>query len=459
MTFKVTKAYNDDTQGFDETVAYRILHCTNVDGNNNKYFVIELQKNPTTGQFRIFTQYGRLAHANTYDLRGPSDDLEAVRKEFDGIVRKKLRGKKIKAEDGTVREERYVEIDTPSPTVGSANIRKAKPSGGSRNFRDVFAEDDQFAVPVRTLLSQLLEENIHQITGLSAVTVSDAGLETPLGPVTVEHLAKARAMLEALRQIGPIDVRDPQVRRLNTDYFSLVPHRFGSRITDRDMISSDATLLQEFDLLDQMETAVQMSDASQDNAAAGTRHDYGLRMELLTDQGACDEIVQRVDSTRRHTQLNAWKVRRIFTLENKDRSRYRPLPGPEYDLFHGSKNANVLSILLNGFMIPPVSAPHVTGRMFSDGVYGASAVTKSLNYSTGFWDGRGNQYDNSFVFIARFSMGNVYETYTSMPQGLPRGTSYNSIHAKAGKSLANDEYIVPNVNQVTITHLIEFGRG
>jgi hypothetical protein len=45
-----------------------------------------------------------------------------------------------------------------------------------------------------------------------------------------------------------------------------------------------------------------------------------------------------------------------------------------------------------------------------------------------------------------------------MPNGLPRGSTYHSIHAKVGVGLANDEYIVYGLSQTTITHLIELGR-
>ena len=460
MAFTATKAYDNATNGFDETVEFKVLNCTNVDGNNNKFFCIELQKHPGTGQYRIFTQYGRLNQTSTYDLRGPSADFAEVRKEYDSIIKKKLRGKKIKEADGTVREEKYVEIDVVAPTVGSPNIRrKASVSGSGKNFRDVFATDTRYEPMVRKLLTQLLEENIHNITGLASVTVSNSGLETPLGPVTAEHIAKARAYLDQLRQIGQIDVRDATVRRLNTNYYSLIPHSFGSRITDSDMIADDSKLLQEFDLLEQMETAVKMSAQSQQDTAHVP--DLGLQIEVLTDRREYDEIVQRVEKSRKHAQLNEWKVKQIYRVCNvKERARYRPRPtGPELDLFHGSKNANILSILLNGFYVPPVNAPHVTGRMFGNGVYGASAVTKSLNYSIGYWDGRRNRYDNTFVFITRFAMGKTMEVYQSMPSGLPRGSDYESIHAKAGPALANDEFIVPNVDQTTITHLIEFARN
>ena len=89
-------------------------------------------------------------------------------------------------------------------------------------------------------------------------------------------------------------------------------------------------------------------------------------------------------------------------------------------------------------------------------VHGASASTKSLNYSTDYWSG--NRYDNAFLFITGFSMGNVLETCTSMPNGLPWGSIYHVIDTKAGGGLSNDEHIVYDLSQATIAPLIDLGR-
>jgi poly [ADP-ribose] polymerase len=130
--------------------------------------------------------------------------------------------------------------------------------------------------------------------------------------------------------------------------------------------------------------------------------------------------------------------------------------GPEYDLFHGSANANLLSIMLNGFYVPPSSASHVTGRMFGNGVYGASSSSKSFRYSVGLWGGRRSRIDAAYMFVVRFGMGKVYETHSTMSSGAPRG--YHSIHAKAGQHLLNDEFIVYDTRQARVTHLIEMKK-
>ena len=54
--------------------------------------------------------------------------------------------------------------------------------------------------------------------------------------------------------------------------------------------------------------------------------------------------------------------------------------GNVQELWHGTRAGNLLSILRAGFTIPPANAPHVTGRMFGNGVYFSDQSTKSLNY-------------------------------------------------------------------------------
>ena len=53
-------------------------------------------------------------------------------------------------------------------------------------------------------------------------------------------------------------------------------------------------------------------------------------------------------------------------------------------------------------------------------------------------------------------MGKTYDCKSSLYNGAPSG--YDSVHAHAGSSLYNDEYIVYNLSQVTIKYLIELEK-
>jgi poly [ADP-ribose] polymerase len=136
----------------------------------------------------------------------------------------------------------------------------------------------------------------------------------------------------------------------------------------------------------------------------------------------------------------------VATWNKKDK------PLNHQELWHGTKKSNIISILKNGFVIPPSNAKHVVGRMFgSDGIYLSDQSTKSLNYSYGWWSGSRDK--NCYMFLCDALLGKQY-----IPNGscshLPKG--YNSIFAKAGYSnVQNNEMIVP-LNQVNPKYLIEF---
>jgi poly [ADP-ribose] polymerase len=215
--------------------------------------------------------------------------------------------------------------------------------------------------------------------------------------------------------------------------------------------------MEEYDLLDQLEAAVQMGLTTNTNASKQFANFETDIEPIPSSDKIYKNLVKIVESSKKHGHLMRWKVQNIYNVQiKKERQRFETAEsryGNVQEYFHGSQNANLLSILLGGLIIPPMNAGHVTGRMFGNGIYGADSSTKSLNYSTGGWSGRRNKFNNSFLFRVKFAMGKTYETGYST-QKPPSG--YHSISALASKgSLQNNEFIVYNLDQCTVTHLIE----
>jgi poly [ADP-ribose] polymerase len=464
--------------GFTETTKHVILMCGNVDGNANKFYVLELQHNSNNDDqrdYRLYSEYGRIGRDHpARDLREGLSLYEAE-KEFERIKKSKLKKKTKtrKLKDGDDKHaEQYREVDIAAPTIGSPNIRATgsanggstttttKRSGGAA-VGAIFSQMG-YQPSVQTLLSQLLAENIHNIEATSNVTVTHNGLETPLGPITHGHIGTARDAINRLQAIsgtGTGNVRDDTdrtVRDLNSEFFSLVPHQMGRTITAADMLLSDDDIDKKLDLLQGMEAALTVTTAD-DKDDDSPKLPLSMT-ELATKHPAFRAIKDKVVSTAKHHDVRDWRISRIFEAENaKELARFRnPSNGPEYDLFHGSANANLLSIMLNGFYVPPSSASHVTGRMFGNGVYGASSSSKSFRYSVGLWGGSRSRMQTAYMFVVKFGMGKIYECTNTMYNGAPKG--YHSIHAKAGRSLQNDEFIVYDPRQARVTHLIEMAQ-
>jgi poly [ADP-ribose] polymerase len=156
-------------------------------------------------------------------------------------------------------------------------------------------------------------------------------------------------------------------------------------------------------------------------------------------------------------QSNSLSVHAVYTVKIAVMSnafdKYGATLPDIRQLWHGTKASNLLSILKGGLIIPSSSSGHVTGRMYGDGVYASSVSTKALNYATNFW-GSGGSTDRTFMFLLDMAMGKYYDAQTwggSFPKS---GT--HSTWARAGRALKNDEMIVYRLDQVNLTHLVEF---
>lgn len=465
--FEVRKASDNANNGFNETVEYKVLNQNNVETNHNKFYCLEIQKN-SKGEYRIFTHYGRLGSSNIYEIRDkcegkPITDFDAVKKEFDSIFKKKLKGKR-NSETGEM--EAYVEVDVVAPTVGSENIRhksEKKVVTSSKAAIDVSGYDPM----VSKLLDQLIDENVHNITSNTSIKyTATGGFATELGPVTPSHIAKARQPLDELNKLmgtkGEADASNRDVIHLNSLFFSLIPKPFSRKITEADMILDANALQAEYDILDQLATGVQMGSAM-GGSAAQRMNALGTEVEILKDKAERERITNYIVRSKaaNHQGSDVWgfKVRQIYQIKIPDeRNRYERTGkslGSIQEVFHGSANSNLLSILKGGLIIPPCSAPHVCGRMFGNGIYGANNSTKSLNYSIGYWGAKRSKYGNAFLFLADFAMGKYYTVQSSV-NSAPKG--YDSIWAKKGSSLYNDELIVPTLPQCTLKYMVEMTK-
>lgn len=462
-SLKTKKVHTHDSGAFSETVEYKILHCSVVEGNSNKFYAAELQKNPSTGNYRIFTHYGRLGVTDVYEIREqtpagtPISNLTYAKQEFDKLVSQKL---KKRSNSGSTPYQ-YFEVQVAVPKVGSTNIR-GKNIGSVEVIQTTkIATADIVEPTLRRLIDQVVEENIHHIKTVTALTLTSSGFETPLGPVTSTQVDKARGVLQSLQKMlkkGTLDPEDSMVRDSNNTYYSLIPHDFGSKIQKSDWILDEAKLIEENDLLDQLAAAVQMG-SSIGSSTQDKISKLGIDIELVTDKKDVDRVKAYIIRSRssNHSGVFRWEPKNVFKLRiPKERERYEkegvPL-GNVKELFHGSRNCNIMSIMLNGLIIPPCNAPGVTGRMFGDGLYYADSSTKSMNYSLGNWGGSRNKYPNAFLFLANVALGKSHLAKRALYTGVPKG--YNSIFAEGGADLINNEYIVPSLHQATMTYLVE----
>ena len=161
----------------------------------------------------------------------------------------------------------------------------------------------------------------------------------------------------------------------------------------------------------------------------------------------------------------AFKVKHISSYNKMKKYCIDNNVGNNVDLFHGSRNQCMLSILNSGLVLHPTNAV-ITGAMYGAAIYGASKAKKSMGYTSlsgSYWS---NGSDNKgYLMIFDFALGKQLKhkthrswMYTLNADNIKKYGDYDSFHAVGGDSIINDEFMVYNEHQCTIKYLIETGN-
>ena len=448
-----------------EVVEHRIGNQTNADSNANKFFSLELHKS-TNGKYRVYSNYGRVSDdefTGAVGVYGPGTEHEA-RAFFETKFKAKVRPSKG-----------YEEVEFVRPKVGSpasrSVVKTVKEEDVPDDKKQKFNESQKKAkkIPplklstdVKRLVSQWYKENSHSITSNAAVKITSDGIETALGVLSFKQIEKGRDILSDLSQAIKDD-STKDIRDLSSDFYSKIPAKLGRKISDADLITSDALVTQKFDLLQLMEDALEVGGAS---FMAGVDQQYrdinADIKQLAKTSREWKRVDKKIQSTRGHNHYHTTStVKNVFEVSlNADHSRYDACDvDNEQELFHGSRNCNILGILSRGLMIAPPQAP-VSGYMFAKGGYFADSSTKSINYSMGVFNGSYSS-KNYFLFLCKVKLGKQkllkHSDYNASKYCL-NGGDYDSVKGCKGSSLIHNEYIVYTLPQMRITHIVELER-
>ena len=218
-------------------------------------------------------------------------------------------------------------------------------------------------------------------------------------------------------------------------------------------------------LLSTLESQILTNSQTQNTSADGKNilEEMDTTMSLVTDAKEIAKIKNLVDTQNKDLIKNIYKVTNSTTQKRFDDHVSKAKNKKVELLFHGSRNCNFLGIIQKGLLIRPTNAIH-TGSMFSDGLYFSDYSQKSLGYSSlsgSYW----TKGDDKKGFLALFSvhMGRQKDIYQhdSSCYSLDKTTKkdgYDSVFAHKGTSLRNNEIIVYNSDQSTISYLIEMER-
>jgi len=311
------------------------------------------------------------------------------------------------------------------------------------------------------LIDRLVQANVHRITSSTQITFnSSTGLfSTPLGIVTPEGIAEARNLLVTLNQcVSRRDYASTQCKSVVNQYLRIVPQDIGMKRLEISEFFPDTNAVQkQSDVLDSLEASYQALQTQKPVTAPTGKpleQVFQVDLDILPQGPEYQRLVSWYERSKKDMHnYGHVKVRQIYTINvHAMTNAYESRTVPHQEVWHGSSQANILSILKSGLKISPPSTAAIAGKMMGNGIYGAINSSKSLGYTFGRW-GQGGAGDAGWLLVCNFAMGRTYTTHSSCPNGAPSG--YDSIWAKAGTNLYNDELVVFRNTQVKIQYLLE----
>ena len=422
------------------------------DTNNNKVWQYTLYDDGTA-----LTEWGRVGKGLQHKNVSEQAALKKMRE---------------KTNLGNKPDKRYTEVSTVDAVESAGTSSIVSTELKLIVKKQITAKDPVVA----KLVEFLVKVNAHQIYKTSGGKITydatNATFKTPLGVVIPDQVDEARVLLTSLADM--VVNRGWETPQFYTDlesYLRLIPHDVGMRkINPQELLPNVLAVQRENDLLDGLATSfTEVQEATKKNGdeekkvkkpAAPRLFDVSL--DIIGEKKQIDRIRKKYRDTKKGMHASSrFDVQVVYAVEIaamkkafEDRGKKI---GKIQELWHGTKASNLLSIFKSGMYIPPTSSPHVTGRMFGNGVYFANSSTKALNYATNYWSGGGGNTSRTFMFLADVALGKHYVPRGGWGENLPKA-GHDSTWAKASQSgVMNDEIIVYKTCQCNLVYLVEFG--
>ena len=347
------------------------------------------------------------------------------------------------------------------------SVSTGKKSSGNKLFRDDRPKDVvDFAKTLQKHANASVKENY---------TVS-------VEAVSQKQVDAAQSLIDQISGMVKLKAKTVDINDLLLDLYGVIPRKMvkvKDHLIPDAIIKTDATLQiakdmlgKEQDTLDVMAGQVVVAsvgiDVEDTNTTAQDLLDsLGLDIAMLDskDEKMIKAYLARSDN---HKQFV-----RGFRIVNKATEKLftdhvaKAADKKTSMLFHGSRNENWWFITQQGLKLRPATAV-ITGKMFGHGTYFADKSQKSLGYSSlnGSYFARGSSRTG---LLALYDVHNgkewdIFEggkrhnnEHSQLTHAKVSAKGFDSVFAKGGYDLRNNEFIVYDENQSNIKFLLEVG--
>lgn len=399
-----------------------MLNQTNIQQNNNKFYLMQLLESNARREYWVWFRWGRVGFKGQTNLAAFGEDLDGALEVFHKKFWDKTHNEFLASQNSFKKiNGKYdlIRIDYTKKVVTSEEIITGNLKDGSTDESHNKNQNGGETMDIENCMDERVKKLMQTLCDLKTMETEACRLDydfkkIPLGKITKEQI---RVGNEALTRIEK-HIKENNFDRDFTDavneYYTRIPHSFGMRTPP--MIRTMDALKQEIELLDLL-TGIEITVGE----IAGDpleRHYSRLKWQLIPlekDDQKYKIIEEYLLNTQGPTHDRyRLSLTNVFELCEKAQHVDKTLKfRKELDnrklLWHGSRLTNWYGILAQGLRIAPPEAPS-TGYMFGKGVYFSDIASKSANYSLNGPDCPG------FMLLADVALGHYLDLRDSDDQ-------------------------------------------
>ncbi|TGZ69293.1 hypothetical protein CRM22_003812 [Opisthorchis felineus] len=484
-----------------------MLNQTNVQHNNNKYYVIQLLEDDNAPNYSVWFRWGRVGKNGQNKLEkfggNLQDAMDCFKQKFydktlndwdcvDQFVKVNGKYDLVKLDYGTEAQEQNIEplnVGEKSQPVVESLLPKSvqlliQLICDLKSMEDTMIELKYDAR--RAPLGKLTKDQVKAgYTALKKIADCIASLNT-----SASSTASDTSVKKSKRSKTNASERKNLEHALLTacnEFYTRIPHDFGMRVPPllrtMDEVKEKLELLE---ALDDIEFAVNMMKKDKkptQNLIDSQYQRLECELKPIESDHPVYTILRDYLCVNRGATHNWYELELldIFECTKKSEAKQFKNYGNQMLLWHGSRLTNWVGILGRGLKVAPPEAP-VTGYMFGKGIYFADCSSKSANYAYP------TQKKNvGLMALCEVSLGKVNELYQAcytahqLPAGMhsvrgvgrvtpeestwskldggvtvPIGKLVPSPEANSDNlALQFNEYVVYDPNQVRLRYLVK----
>ena len=472
--------YQDANNVYNGNMFSCTLNKSDLNKNNNKFYIIQLLEHDSTNSLVLFTRWGRVGVPGQHDAKNVD--------EFSGpkLFMQKYKDKTIK------HNYKEIFIDYEAEVKKEDLPKDKKENKNKKKFINTLSKD------VMELISliynkKMINDNLHEIGYDSK--------KLPLGKLSQVTLTNG---LNILKQIeSELKGKNPNRTHLmeySSNFYTQIPHDFGFQKMSNFIIDTIEKVKEKIDMISALsdmkitlkilENVESEKDEEYENEEEKQIHDYYKQLNCDIRSISKDEkiysvlnkyLTAKIDEGDRDAFGSYYGIRNNLSLikayelnRHGEKEKFKDF-GNKKLLWHGSRITNFVGILSQGLRIAPPEAPS-SGYLYGKGVYFADMSQKSSCYCC--------PVNNiALILLGEVSLGEEDKRTTTdfnLPSTLKE--KCNSVHAmsrlepSSGEFIDGDvfvpndiakfnerynhcndhaEYIVYNVDQIKLRYLLK----